>query len=337
MITRRLFNQLLAAATSCTALPRRLFGRGSGGTEGLGAPSVSSAPHGSHVDICYVYNPGQDIAGIQQLMFGTLNVIKGGAVTRIDTAKESIKHGVLVDSRYVEFQSREKYDGGVFFGEKRIAKSPLFYEEEVVASRYAAWTRFNESNGEFEDLDTPIIIERKEKRDVIMHPASEILHAFSWDRAYNSLVHIKEWDGKQVDLKGVNEMIAGKTLKERTRALRALPTAWRMTSPLRPRALESIRIFEINRREHLLRAIAGTLTIDTWQRESAALLQIDLKRLYMEKQLAEEAWDATHPESSRPSVFGDRKTFEEYQKEYEGQIRTRLQAFITERYPLEAY
>lgn len=331
-ITRRLFTQLLAASLT---LPRKLLGWSRDNAAGTGAVADPSPRRSmQRVDRCYVYNPGIDIAGTQWLTFGTINVIKGGVVTCIETAKESIPSQVLEDSVLIEFYSKKRWDDPGPVGEgwiKEDDSSISWYRmkdsrltREAVAEHSWKVVAHNEERW----------VHLTEKRDVVVHPASEIFNALSYDRAYNYLVRIKEWDDKQVDLKGVNEMIAGKTLKERARALRALPTAWRMTSALRPIALRGTQEFETNRREELAIAITGTLGADTWQKESAILLDINLGALRKERRLAEEAWDTAHPESMRPS-YRDRKAYEEYIKRYEEQILKRLRAFITERYPLE--
>lgn len=325
-ITRRLFNQLLAAISPALLLPKKLLGRGRDNAVAIGA-ATDPSPRRGHVDICYVYNPGQDLAGVQYLTFGTVNVLKGGAVTRIETAKQSIRAESVEDARFVKLPEKPFiHENGVSRLAPRISINPFFYEETVIIGG-GYWSPLK-SGEERWVYDT-------QKRDVIIHPASEILQSFSWDRAYDHLVHIKDWDNKQVDLKGVNEMIAGKTLKERARAIRALPAAWRMTSSVRSPVLQGMKHFEATRREQLVRAISGTFTVDTWQRESAFLLGIDLRRLYMEKQLTEEAWDVAHPEA-KPH-FTDVKAYAKWIEAYEKEVVARLRAFVSERYPPEVY
>ena len=215
---RRTFIQLVSTAVAFVTSPLRVFSRPAPAPVAI-AVSIP-APHRSCL---YVYNPGLDIDGVEAYPFGRLKTNRGGCITRITEGEEWLGlEPIQYEHPQTGWWKTDKLKAGwrpiVNETRERAIQTGL-YRTEVAKATQDQWGFY-------------------EPRYVVTHPAQEVLRDLRSQRDLlsRSLVHIKEWDDKPVDVDGVNRLLAGATIKERMRAVVALPfAAWRMTSVLRKR------------------------------------------------------------------------------------------------------
>jgi hypothetical protein len=285
-LTRRSFIQIGSIATAWFLSPfKKLVAR---------EKAISLTIIAPHRSCCYIYNPGLDIEGVRSHVFGQLNIIKGGEITRIEHGEER-----LITKPNFEYRVHE--DTHDF--EKEWTEQGLYRVEQVAGVRIPsikeedrttkAWN-LKDGNWFLEDLMLETSSRGEmvylENHHIIVHPAQEIIesigHSFN-PRGYRLLAHIKEWDDKIVDIEGINSLLRATTLKDRIRNLDILPTAaWRMTSVLRKylypvlHSYESFANNELN--ERILRFKDGRMIhLDGYTRNLQILLnrKIDLKTI----------------------------------------------------------
>ena len=226
---RRTFIQLVSTAVAFVTSPLRVFSRPPAAATAL---ALIPAPHRSYL---YVYNPGLDLDGVDAYTFGRLKTIRGGCIMRITEAEEWL------------VAAPENYEDNIHFerrpvvGMVRRAARTRLAEEAMTGGLYR--------EERIETGASRLGWQEPELRYVVVHPAQEVLYNLQsqGDLFSRSLVHIKEWDDRPVDVEGINRLLAGTTIAERKRAVAALPVAaWRMTSVLRKHLLPALVAFQGN-------------------------------------------------------------------------------------------
>jgi hypothetical protein len=236
---RRTFTQIMGAAAAFIVSPFKAKK-----TEAVPTPEPAVEVK-SHKSCCYVYNPGPDIDGIGSHLFGQSHSIKGGVITRINSAEERLLHPPV--SYEVDEETKKKIRSlridpppEAFiseYGRKMQGQGLFRIDRSSNIARPDNWESWpKELKERIPDIwrNTPDRL--METWYIITHPAKEMVDNlwYAVHHNYCPVVHIKDWDDKDVDIKAINQLLAAPTIAGRINNVRALPmSSLRMTATLR--------------------------------------------------------------------------------------------------------